>query len=300
MLNPAFTAKANRQFGESYCLPSETIDTFAEANEALEAGPETRTEPVHTWDIWSRITSVAGSHIPWQELDVADVCSGAGFLAHHISQRVAPKSMTLIEIAPDELERSKRLLAGSPSQTHFECSSIDAAADQGARFDVVIGNSFVHHFPDVPRALSGLYRMLRPGGLLIGLHEPAPQAITLESGNAALIAGQALLGGRLIDRLRFQGPGLCRPGTVDIWVFTRAGIVSLLENAGFRDARIRSRYLIRPLVNAYLGHRTENSGLSATQQRVVRAAERADRRLAAIPIFPKGFFGSTMFAARKP
>ncbi len=301
MLNPAFTAEAERLYGEIYALPAGITSLFADANVAWATAPERRLGDSHTDDVWTRLTTVLGKSTPWDSLDVADVCSGAGFLAHHLTRKVNPRSLTLIELSPIELSRSKELLASREIPARFVCSSVqDAASTENARFDVVLGNSFLHHFPDLRTALRDLGRLLRPGGLLVALHEPAPMAVSLESGRFSYVAAQLLLGNAFIDRLRYRGPGICVPGAVDIWAVRAAALRPLFEDAGFTDIRIWRRYLLKPVLAARQARRR---GAAAPHARGARmspsAMERLDLALGASRFMPERVFGGFMLSARR-
>jgi len=86
------------------------------------------------------------------------------------------------------------------------------------RFDVVLCNHVIEHVPDTRRVLAELYRVLRPGGLLI-----------------VGVPNEGCLMGRV--RNRFIQPGIGRE-TDHVHFFTAASVSQALQAAGFRIQRI--------------------------------------------------------------
>lgn len=273
---------------------------LVEANAAApESSAELRTQAVYGDELWSRLRELGLGGLDWASLEVMDACAGRGFLSFHILERETPLELTLVDVSSAELSQARELLGSTgASAVDFECADLVDVKDK--TFDVVIGNSFMHHFPDVPQLISTVRSLLRPGGWFIGLHEPTPPAVALEHGSLAHLAACSLSKRRYTERLRYDGPEEVRPGTTDIWMFEVDDVEVLLAQGGFTDVRVVPRYLARPLLVAKLGMHLspEKPKLSLNGCRLLAASVKCDVVLSRL--VPRRFFGGLAFAARAP
>lgn len=103
-------------------------------------------------------------------------------------------------------------------------------------FDYVVGNSFLHHIPDVPAALDELRRVTRPNGTIVFLHEPTTASTFWESFPLSL--------------LKDTSPTDATGGFTDLWVFEPDDLARLMAEAGLEDVRVfRSGMLSAFLLN---------------------------------------------------
>lgn len=301
MLNPVFSLEVEREFGASYVLPPDIQREAIRGNEASDVGVERRLQPVFGDELWQRLDALVPNH-RWEGTDVLDVCAGAGYLSHHLLQRVSPRRLVLADISETSLAKARSLVTNGASETAVELLATDVTAlplpDQS--FDVVIGNSFLHHFYDVPRALRELMRLLRPGGVMIALHEPLPAALALESSALAPLAQYMRHGDRWIDAIRHSGPGRFTSSLEDIWVFRPQDVEHLLADAGFTDVRIRQGNLVRPLVVglARLHLTAGHERLRPREVRLLRFALAVDGALGRF--VPARWMGDCSFVGARP
>jgi SAM-dependent methyltransferase len=301
MLNPGFTADADSAYGSSYVVPTTLTDAIVEANSDFATGAELRTQSAYGDELWHRLRELGLGDLRWEDLDVLDACCGSGFLSYHLLRQARFRSLTLLDVAPEEVASAERLIAqdgAAPAAVTAVCGDL-AKADVG-QFDVVVGNSFLHHFPDVPEVLDTIFGLVRPGGLFVGLHEPTPAALPLETGDARHVGAFFLARDRYLRRLRHPGPDPVRAGTTDVWIFEADELERLLADRGFTEIRVLPRYLLRPFVVALLGlHLDERRPrLSGFQSSLLRGTVRLDGLLRRL--LPKRAFGGVSFVARRP
>jgi len=230
-----------------------------------------------------------------------DACCGTGFLSYHLIARVKPKHLSLIDVSPDELECARDLLRSMDGdRIDFVCADMADPSVASDPFDLVIGNSFLHHFPNVPAALETIYSLVRPGGWFVGLHEPSPVAVPLESGEIRHLAAYSISPRRYLSKLRHRPSPTVRPGATDVWMFEPGSIQKLLKEAGFEEVRVIRRYIARPfLMGAMRLHLSpERRALTEFELRALRVAIKLDDLL--VRSAPKAFFGGFAFAARRP
>lgn len=109
---------------------------------------------------WQEVNCLS-SGFSFADTDVLDLGAGLGFDAHRLALRGA--NVTALEFSP--------LLAESGARNFPNLRWIGGLCDvlpfKSASFDFVFCNAALHHFRDIPSAISESLRVLRPGGFLI-------------------------------------------------------------------------------------------------------------------------------------
>lgn len=103
-----------------------------------------------------------------------------------------------------------------------------------ASFDLVIGNSFLHHLPDVPAALREMQRVCKPGGYAVVLHEPNVYAPFWQAFPVSLYKNMS----KTSDPTNFT----------DLWYFSAQDMRALLAEAGFRQAVVTAGGLLAAMM----------------------------------------------------
>ena len=301
MLNLAFSESLEREFGSTYAIPDAIAGQLVEANSGFATGSELRTQPVYGDELWARIQALGLGELDWSQMAVLDACCGTGFLTYHLLARISPKHVSLVDLSPDELACARDLIEPlGGDRIDFVCADLTDPTVAAEPADVVIGNSFLHHFPNVPAALETVHSLVRPGGWFVGLHDPSPVAVPLESGDLRHLVAYTLSPGRYMRTLRHRPSPTVRTGATDVWMFEPGSIEALLKEAEFDDVRIVSRYVARPFLVGAMGlHLSEErSSLSQRETTALRASLKLDDLLARV--VPKRVSGGFAFAARRP
>jgi SAM-dependent methyltransferase len=162
--------------------------------------------------------------------------------------------------------------------------------DFGQTFDVIIGNSFLHHFHNVPHVLARFAALLRPGGCFISLHEPTPMATVVE-GAKLLAYPLAVVAPAFVNnvaRARHRGA----PSPTDIWLFEPRKLRNAAIAAGFSQAKTQAWNLRRPIDvqrhGLHLGH--DKPELNSGESELLLNSIRADALLRRF--LPSRFFGA--------
>jgi SAM-dependent methyltransferase len=166
-------------------------------------------------------------------------------------------------------------------------------------FDLIIGNSFLHHLHDLPNAIQELHRLLRPGGMFATLHEPTPVAIAYESGSWDLICQFRRQGAAYVELLR-KGKAVADDGVIDVWLFEGERLATLFRTEGFEAIRVIPWNLLRPILVARSKLHLDalKPALSPWEQILFAVAILTDAGLRRC--FPAHVFGSLSLAASKP
>lgn len=295
MLNQAFPPAAVQATGSGYVLPAALAAAALAANESFTVGAELRLHPVYGDELWRKLRSLGlGERFDWAGSDVIDVSAGGGLLSYHLLQRVTPRTLTLLDISDGEVEAARALLEAQPTACPITYVTADATRTglPDARFDVVLGNSFLHHFPDLPAALRELRRLVRPGGSFATLHEPTPAAPALETGSRRETLRMVLQGDRYAERQRYRGEGIAPGGGADIWLLPARDLRRLLLGADFTRVTVQPWHLVRPYATARRGlHLTSaRPTLTEAEAAVLRRASAVDA--VTRHLLPARLFGS--------
>lgn len=88
--------------------------------------------------------------------------------ANWIKGRVKPKSLTCINISEEELKNGKKHSEDVNFEINFHLMDANNLTFEDQKFDVVIGGAILHHL-DIEKSLHHVYRVLKPGGIIIFL-----------------------------------------------------------------------------------------------------------------------------------
>lgn len=300
MLNPSYPETLSRAEERAYILPREVAKVAFDENRASDTGHEMRIQKVYGDELWLKLKSLGFKNFNWGNKEVLDISCGTGFLSFHLLSRIIVKKLTLLDISESEVEQAKKILAPFSKKVSLDYIIIDGTNTgfPDASFDVIIGNSFLHHFPNLPAALNEFRRLLRPGGVFVTLHEPTIAAVALESRNPFTWFLYILRGSEYINILRRKNKGRHGCGG-DVWIFKKNEIVELFHKAGFKEIRTENWHFLRPLIvtvlNLHLG--PQKRKLNLIRRIVLRIAIYTDTVLR--KILPQTFFASVALLAKK-
>lgn len=161
--------------------------------------------------------------------EVLDVCAGTGFVSLNIMRRRLFKKCVALDLNPEALKiLADRARTMGIDEIEIQTGNIMATEFQSNRFDVIMGNSFLHHLPDVPTFLKEMFRILKPGGVLCITGEPSPSAMKWQNYFQRRI-------------MAIQGKRHWPKGEIpltDIWQFSTDGLERALRGVGFSEIRI--------------------------------------------------------------
>lgn len=292
MLNPVFSKAADLKYGSKYVLPDHLKKHVASANQSFDSGPELRLQEVFTKEIWEKLRSLGIKKSDLESKDILDICSGTGYLSFHLLERIEKCSVTLTDISPVEINMAKKLLSDKKSVKFcIDDATNMAFADQ--QFDVVIGNSFLHHYYDLESGLKEILRVLKPGGIFISLHEPKILAIPLEKASPKEYLKALVKPVKYLDSIRYNGDGeVVKESGTDVWIFNSKEIKQSFKNAGYLSIKVANWNIFRPYKvqkhNLHLSNTQKK--LSVKQARTLERSIYADKVLSTI--LPPRFFGS--------
>ncbi len=153
------------------------------------------------------------------EASILEVGCGAGFAAHYLDGRFA--TYTGIDYS-DELIAFASHLETAPNIV-FKTADL-YEWQPGESYDLIFAIGVLHHMPDIPRALSIMRSMLKPGGYLV-VNEPQPANVVFH----------------WLRKLRAKvDPSY----SSDQEELAESELVSNFEHAGFEEVRTRAQGLL--------------------------------------------------------
>jgi ubiquinone/menaquinone biosynthesis C-methylase UbiE len=163
------------------------------------------TSPVHAKGAsLGRLVELVQPQRDWQVLDIA---TGAGHTAAAFAPHVA--HVTASDITDEMLEQARKL-AAAKGLGNMETAAADAEAlpFADARFDLVTCRIAAHHFPDVPRFVREVRRVLKRGGTFALVDNVGPDALSTPGfSEAELVA--AAVAYNAFEKLRDPSHGRC-------------------------------------------------------------------------------------------
>ena len=298
MLNPSFPKSVCDTVTSPYVAPESIVNRTICGNESNNTGPETRLQAAYGEEIWMKLERAGLTASVLSELSVLEVCAGTGFLTYHLLSRCNPKTLTVNDISSSEMTAARHLISNNYPDAKIDWLLGDMHTIKfNRKFDVIIGNSFIHHFYNVPAVLARFCELLAPNGIFITLHEPTPMSTVVEGGKILAWPLAVLSPGLVsnIARARFKGS----PSTTDLWMFEPKKISRVALQSGFKSVDTHFWGLFRPVVvyrhNLYTS--VDRPELTESEINVFRKAVKVDSFLN--KILPSRFFGSVCLVCNK-
>jgi ubiquinone/menaquinone biosynthesis C-methylase UbiE len=170
----------------------------------------------------SSVIQAAAIDIPYEGI-VIDLCCGTGYVARSLLSTQKVRDIIGIDLSRGQLSLLKQAaeqdvdMRGRLPVVQSDTLQLPLA-DGGV--DMVIGNSFLHHLPDVGAALTEIRRVIKPGGQFVVLHEPSLTATFFESFPWSVFKDIHV------------------ENYTDLWQFDASELHRMLEEAGFSDIKI--------------------------------------------------------------
>jgi ubiquinone/menaquinone biosynthesis C-methylase UbiE len=174
------------------------------------------------WDQMFRVRLEAAHIRPGPTDRVLDACCGQGYLGSYVA-RTFSSSVAFCDLSAQQLAALRKRLSIPEDGGRLSVHAADVRhlPFEAGHFDLVLGNSFLHHLPDVPAALAEMRRVLKTGGKAAFLHEPGLLAPFWTSFPLSLFKNTNPVS-----------------GFTDLWQFSGDDLRRLLGDAGFASVRV--------------------------------------------------------------
>lgn len=255
MLNTQFPISIEKRYKidlNQYILSDELQKVITSLNSKSFPEREFRTQEIYGEETWEKIKSLGLENFDWSNSNVLDIASGAGFLSYHLLKKISPKELTLNDISESAINESRKLLEKEFPTKNIKYSLADVLKSEipDNSFDMIIGNSFIHHFYDLPHAFKEFNRILKPGGVFVSLHEPTPGALAYESANPIYLLMWMIRGKKYINdirKIKKEFPLEKNTGG-DVWLFDENDLNRLLTKSEFNNIKTSPWHMFRSLI----------------------------------------------------
>lgn len=287
--------------GDNYILGEKLVKKKISANISIDSGNEWRLQDIFGYEIWKKLDLLGMNKKCWREKNVLDVCCGTGFVSYHLLKNANPKKVVMLDISKSEVQSAKKLMNMSfpNKEICYVRGNAIKTAFKDESFDIIIGNSFLHHFYNVPLAMKEFRRLLKKDGIFIALHEPTSAAIILERGRILLFIASTVFGDKYLQSLRGNSQGVSIDESEDIWLFDEKKVRNILLDNGMHQITIKHFHLLRPFfIGKFSLHLNKNKPeLSALQSNLLKICIDSDAVLS--QYIPVKYFGSLTIKATK-
>ena len=182
-----------------------------------------------------------------------EIGAGTGYFSLNLLQAGVVREATCTDISPGMV----RALAVNAARLNLKVRTARADAESlpfsDRSFDLVLGHAVLHHLPNLERAFSEFFRVLRPGGWVAFAGEPSRLGDRLAS---VPKRGAQLLAPVWRAAIRASPPGPSSESAskgrhdhalerlVDIHAFEPRALTELAERAGFDHVSVRGEELV--------------------------------------------------------
>jgi len=183
--------------------------------------------------------------------DALEIGAGTGYFSLNLATQGLIGNLTATDISPGmlaSLEKTAKGL-GVPVKTVVTEAETLPFADES--FDVVIGHAVLHHIPDLDKAFSEFFRVLRPGGRIVFCGEPSRYgdrlaAVPKRTGSFFAPAWRRLIGAETLEHTEEEladDEHSLEP-EVDVHAFVPADLRAIPPRTGFEGTRVKGEELV--------------------------------------------------------
>ncbi|MGH2412310.1 MAG: methyltransferase domain-containing protein, partial [Microcystaceae cyanobacterium] len=117
------------------------------------------------WNPVMRTKALELAQLNRRDLKTLDVGAGTGFTTEGIVEGVQPRSVTMLDQSPHQLEKAKRKAALSECQKLLgDAEDLPFPTDHFERY---VSAGSIEYWPNPQRAITEAYRVLKPGGMAL-------------------------------------------------------------------------------------------------------------------------------------
>ena len=262
----------------------------------------------------AKLKRTLGGSLPDRPYDDAlEIGAGTGYFSLNLAAQGLIRNLTATDISPGMLTSLKKTAKSLDVPVKTVVTEAELLPFEDESFDVVLGHAVLHHIPDLDKAFSEFFRVLKPGGSIVFCGEPSRYgdrlaAVPKRTGSFAAPAWRRLVGAESMvrsDEELADDEHSLEP-EVDVHAFVPADLRAIPPRSGFVDTRVRGEELVANVWG--WGMRSMES--SATPEsipfrwrnfayRSYIAFQKVDNRLLE-PYLPAELFYNLLLSARKP
>ena len=199
----------------------------------------------------AKLRRTLGGKLPEPFGDALEIGAGTGYFSLNLASQGLIRNLTATDISPGMLKS----LASTAKDLGIKVRTVVTDAENlpfpDESFDVVLGHAVLHHIPDLDKAFSEFFRVLKPGGMIIFCGEPSRYgdrlaAVPKRTGFFVAPAWRRLVGA---DALTHTAEEMADDEhslepEVDVHAFVPADLRAIPPRSGFEHTRVRGEELV--------------------------------------------------------
>lgn len=183
--------------------------------------------------------------------DTLEIGAGTGYFSLNLASRGLIRTLTATDISPGMLKSLARTAEGLDFAVNTVVTEAEVLPFEDESFDTVIGHAVLHHIPDLDRAFSEFFRVLKPGGRVVFCGEPSRYgdrlaAVPKRTGSFVAPVWRRLVGASVLkhteEELADDEHSLERE--VDVHAFVPADLRAIPPRSGFIDTQVNGEELV--------------------------------------------------------
>ena len=183
--------------------------------------------------------------------DTLEIGAGTGYFSLNLASQGLIKSLTATDISPGMLKSLARTAKSLNVPVETVVTEAEVLPFEDESFDTVIGHAVLHHIPDLDKAFSEFFRVLRPGGRIVFCGEPSRYgdrlaAVPKRTGKFVAPAWRRLIGASVLEHTEEEKADdeYNLEPEVDVHAFVPADLRALPPRSGFIDTRVNGEELV--------------------------------------------------------
>lgn len=231
------------------------------------------------------------NNINYNNWNIMDICCWVGNIWINLYDKLKSKNIDFIDISETQLNICKIKWENILNEKINIINNDIAKINNKNYYDLIIWNSFLHHFPDLSKYLKSINDLLKENWTFIVLHEPSITAQYTESFPYSIWIKPFF---KKIFIKNYKKDFL----TTDLWVFNKKDLVNLLEKSWYKEIIIKKNWFLSYiLVNPFLIIFWKNLKLKNFLYKIKIYLEKIDNKLQYI--LPDILFWSFLIYAKK-
>ncbi|MDQ2623184.1 MAG: class I SAM-dependent methyltransferase [Actinomycetota bacterium] len=198
-----------------------------------------------------KLKKALGGKLPEPFEDALEIGAGTGYFSLNLATQGLIRNLTATDISPGMLKSlaatAERL--GVPVETVVTEAEVLPFEDES--FDAVLGHAILHHIPDLDKAFSEFFRVLKPGGVIVFCGEPSRYGDRLavvpkKTGSFVSPVWRRLVGAETLTHTEEEladDEHSLEP-EVDVHAFVPADLRAIPPRAGFEDTKVNGEELV--------------------------------------------------------
>ncbi len=198
-----------------------------------------------------KLKKALGGKLPEPFEDALEIGAGTGYFSLNLATQGLIRNLTATDISPGMLKSlaatAERL--GVPVETVVTEAEVLPFEDES--FDAVLGHAILHHIPDLDKAFSEFFRVLKPGGVIVFCGEPSRYgdrlaAVPKRTGNLVAPVWRRLIGADTLEHTEEEmaGDEHGLEPEVDVHAFVPADLRAIPPRSGFEETKVSGEELV--------------------------------------------------------